>query len=101
MRTPIIAFALGAALAAPAFAHDSPAPGDPDNSYWRDYQTDISEARRELSSDLRRAKKPSDREEAWTEYRRELADARADYRKEMVEKGYRVGSVEVLDDREE
>lgn len=101
MRILTIALTLGATLAAPALAHDSPAVGDPDNAYWRDYQTDLSEARRELSSDLRRAKKPSDREEAWTEYRRELADARSDYRKEMIEKGYRVGSVEVLDDTEE
>ncbi|MBY8826066.1 hypothetical protein [Sphingomonas colocasiae] len=99
MQVTMIALTLGGmALAAPAIAHDSPAPGDPDNAYWRDYQTDLSEARRELASDLRRARKPSDREEAWTEYRRELADARSDYRKEMIEKGYAVGTVQVLED---
>ncbi|MGV3482444.1 MAG: hypothetical protein ACO1O3_21010 [Sphingobium sp.] len=102
MQVTMIALTLGGmALAAPAIAHDSPAPGDPDNAYWRDYQTDLSEARRELASDLRRARKPSDREEAWSEYRRELADARSDYRKEMIEKGYSVGTVQVLDDAPE
>ncbi|MBS0504365.1 MAG: hypothetical protein JSS55_11300 [Proteobacteria bacterium] len=84
-------------LAAPAAAHDysraQPAPRDDSNSYWLDYKTDVSEARRELRKDLRRAKKESDRREAWAEYRRELADAGRDYRKEMHEKGYAVGEV--------
>jgi hypothetical protein len=37
---------------------------------------------------LRRAKTAQDRREAWGEYNRELVDAKKDYRKEMVEKGY-------------
>jgi hypothetical protein len=92
-------FALLVLLAAPAAAHDysrpQPAPQEDHNSYWLDYKTDLSEAKRELRKDLRRAKKPSDKREAWAEYRREVADAGKDYRKEMREKGYAVGQVTV------
>jgi hypothetical protein len=98
MRSLIIALAASAALASPAFANRGPAPQDDRNSHWLDYKTDLSEAKRELASDLRRAKKPSDRAEAEAEYQREVADARSDYTKEMIEKGYRMGTVEVLDD---
>ncbi|MBD2841151.1 hypothetical protein [Erythrobacter rubeus] len=66
------------------------APNNDSNSYWLDYKTDISEAKRELASDLRRATDREDRREAHEEYRREIADARYDYRKEMWERGYRV-----------
>lgn len=79
-----------AATATPTLAHDGPAPTGDESSHWRDYQTDLSEARRELRSDLRRANDPGDREDAWAEYRREVADARHDYNKEMIEKGYSV-----------
>ncbi len=66
------------------------------NNYWFDYKTDVLEAESELASDLRRAKTAQDRREAWAEYNRELADARHDYRKEMVERGYiRPGKVTV------
>jgi tRNA A37 threonylcarbamoyladenosine modification protein TsaB len=58
------------------------------NNYWFDYKSDIEEAESELASDLRRAKTAQDRREAWAEYNRELADARHDYRKEMVERHY-------------
>ena len=94
-------FAALVLLAAPAVAQDGyvpeQAPRDDNNSYWLDYKTDISEAKRELRSDLRRAKKPSDRREAYAEYRREIADAGRDYRKEMREKGYATGRVTVTD----
>ena len=95
-------FAAVALLTAPAAAHElsyapNPAPQEDNNSYWLDYKTDVSEAKRELRKDLRRAKKPSDRREAWAEYRREVADAGRDYRQEMREKGYAVGRVTVLD----
>lgn len=91
-----------AAAATPALAHDvayhAPLPPQEDhNSYWLDYKTDISEAKRELRKDLRRAKKPSDRREAYAEYRREIADARKDYNKEMREKGYAVGRVTITE----
>lgn len=68
------------------------------NNYWYDYKSDVEEAESELRSDLRRADTAQDEREAWREYRRELADARKDYRQEMMEKGYlRRGRVEVLD----
>ena len=35
-----------------------------------------------------RAKSAQDKREAWAEYNRELKDARKDYTKEMVERGY-------------
>ncbi len=85
------------ALAGRSENRDVAAPQDDSNSYWLDYKTDISEAKRELASDLRGADDESDRERAWTEYRREIADAKSDYRKEMLEKGYRVGTVTVED----
>jgi hypothetical protein len=88
-------------LASPARAHRTvdrgPYPQDDANSYWLDYKTDISEAKRELASDLRHSDDENDRERAWDEYRREVADARSDFRKEMREKGYRVGQVIVGD----
>ncbi len=57
------------------------------NSHYLDYKTDLSEARRELRSDLARANDQGDRIDAWAEYRREVADARYDFRKEMAERG--------------
>jgi hypothetical protein len=91
-----------ALAAAPAAAHElryvaEPAVLEDHNSYWLDYKTDVSEAKRELRKDLKRAKKPSDRREAWAEYHRELADARKDFRQEMREKGYAVGQVTVTE----
>ena len=65
-------------------------PNNDSNKWWVDYKTDISEAKRELRSDLRRATDAEDRRDAHEEYRREIADARHDYRKEMYERGYRV-----------
>lgn len=100
-----ILFAAIILAAAPAAAHDydvayNVAPAAPQedwNSYRLDYKTDLSEAKRELRKDLKRAKKASDRREAWAEYRREVADARKDYRQEMREKGYAVGAVYVTE----
>jgi len=84
---------------APAAAHDriivdgyrAPvAPNNYTNKWWVDYQTDISEAKRELRSDLRRATDAEDRRDAYDEYHNEIADAKKDYTKEMRERGYRV-----------
>ena len=69
-------------------------PNNDSNPWWVDYKTDISEAKRELRSDLRRATDLEDRIDAKEEYRREIADAKYDYRKEMAERGYRVVSFE-------
>ena len=69
-------------------------PNNDSNPWWVDYKTDISEAKRELRSDLARATDYEDRVDAREEYRREIADAKYDYRKEMAERGYRVVSFE-------
>ena len=69
-------------------------PNNDSNPWWIDYKTDISEAKRELRSDLARATDYEDRVDAREEYRREIADAKYDYRKEMAERGYRVVSFE-------
>lgn len=82
--------AAGAALtvAVPATAKTVTYPVYSDsNSRYLDYKTDLSEARRELRNDLRNADTPQDRIDAWSEYRREVADARHDFRKEMAERG--------------
>lgn len=99
MRHPTILAALAAATlaATPAFADRGLPPEDDSNSYWLDYKTDISEAKRELRSDLKDARTERDRREAWAEYRREVADARKDYSKQMLDKGYRLGTVTVED----
>ena len=69
-------------------------PNNDSNPWWVDYKTDISEAKRELRSDLARATDYEDRVDAREEYRREIADAKYDYRKEMAERGYRVVNFE-------
>ena len=105
MRTVIASLATLIVLAAPASAgikdpviivdgkHGTRvSPNNDSNPWWVDYKTDISEAKRELRSDLRRATDYEDRVDAKEEYRREIADARYDYRKEMAERGYRVVS---------
>ncbi|MEP2735880.1 MAG: hypothetical protein ABJP34_06240 [Erythrobacter sp.] len=90
----------GTMIAAPLAAHHTGmtvngyrapiAPNNDHNKWWLDYRTDISEAERELASDLRRATDQEDRRDAYEEYHNEIRDARKDYRKEMVERGYRV-----------
>lgn len=67
-----------------------------ENSLWFDYQIDITEARKELASDLRRVSDVEDLREAWEEYALELRGEREDYVKEMAEKGYR-GMVTITD----
>lgn len=67
-------------------------PNNDSNPWWVDYKTDISEAKRELRSDLRRATDQEDRRDAYEEYHQEIRDAKHDYRKEMRERGYRVVS---------
>ena len=89
----IIALAVASiplAAASPAYAKEKPFRGavyDDSNSHYLDYKTDLSEARRELRNDLARADDPADRIDAWAEYRREVADARHDFAKEMAERG--------------
>ena len=77
-------------MATPAAAGDKKFRGpvySDSNSHYLDYKTDLSEARRELRKDLARANDAGDRLDAWREYRREVADARYDFTKEVAERG--------------
>lgn len=65
------------------------------NHFWFDYRTNVGEAEKELASDLRRASDTEDMRDAWDEYRHELSHSRRHYVKEMAERGYRQGIVEI------
>lgn len=91
MRTLTLTAATLVALTVPALAHDRAKPVfDDSNSHYLDYKTSISEAKRELKSDLARANDEADRVDAYAEYEAELADAEKDFRKEMAERGVRI-----------
>ncbi|MXO67462.1 hypothetical protein GRI72_01270 [Altererythrobacter marinus] len=64
-----------------------------ENNLWFDYRLDITEAQKELASDLRRASDIEDRRDAWEEYARELKHEREDYIHDMAKRGYRQGTV--------
>ena len=49
----------------------------------------MTEAQKELSSDLRRASDVEDLRDAWEEYAFELRHEREDYIHDMAERGYR------------
>ena len=66
-----------------------------ENSLWFDYRIDITEAQKELRSDLRRASDFEDLRDAWEEYGDELRSERKHYIEEMAERGYRYGFVTV------
>ena len=66
----------------------NPIPGI-ENSLWFDYRIDVTEAQKELSSDLRRASDVEDLRDAWEEYAFELRHEREDYIHDMAERGYR------------
>ncbi len=68
-----------------------------ENRFWFDYRIDITEAQKELTSDLRRASDVEDQRDAWEEYARELSHERKHYIEEMAERGYRMGQVIVVD----
>lgn len=65
------------------------------NRFWFDYRIDITEAQKELASDLRKASDIEDRRDAWEEYGDELRKERKHYAEEMAERGYRMGTVTV------
>lgn len=60
-----------------------------ENSLWFDYRIDVTEAQKELSSDLRRASDVEDLRDAWEEYAFELRHEREDYVHDMAKRGYR------------
>ena len=65
------------------------------NRYWYNYLADVSEAEKELGSDLRHSTDREDTWDAWDEWANEIVDADKDYVKEMRQKGYRSGRVTV------
>lgn len=65
------------------------------NRLWFDYRINVSEAQKELSSDLNHVSDSEDLRDAWEEYRHELAHGRRHYVKEMAERGHRYGIVTV------
>ncbi len=66
-----------------------------ENKLWFNYRIDITEAQKELRSDLDRASDIEDLRDAWEEYARELRKERVHYIEEMAERGYRAGTVTV------
>lgn len=66
-----------------------------ENNLWFDYRIDITEAQKELKSDLNRASDLEDLRDAWEEYAEELREEREHYVKKMAKKGYRSGTVTV------
>lgn len=68
-----------------------------ENHLWFDYRIDVTEAQKELASDLRRAGDIEDRRDAWEEYARELKHEREDYIHDMAKRGYRYGRVIFVD----
>ena len=66
-----------------------------ENRFWFDYRIDITEAQKELRSDLSRASDLEDMRDAWEEYGDELRKERIHYIEEMAERGYRYGTVTV------
>ncbi|WP_369025753.1 hypothetical protein [Qipengyuania sp. RANM35] len=68
-----------------------------ENSLWFDYRGDVIEAQKELSSDLRRASDIEDKRDAWEEYAVELKNEREDYIHDMAKRGFRQGSVTIID----
>jgi hypothetical protein len=66
-----------------------------ENKLWFSYRIDITEAQKELRSDLDRASDIEDLRDAWEEYARELRRERFHYVKQMAKRGYRAGNVTV------
>lgn len=68
-----------------------------ENRLWFDYRINVTEAQKELGSDLRRATDIEDRRDAWEEYAVELRHERVHYIEEMAERGYRMGNAVIVD----
>ncbi len=66
-----------------------------ESKLWFNYRINITEAQKELRSDLNRASDIEDLRDAWEEYAVELRSERIDYIEEMAERGYRSGTVTV------
>lgn len=68
-----------------------------ENRLWFDYRINVTEAQKELGSDLRGATDIEDRRDAWEEYAVELRHERIHYIEEMAERGYRMGNAIIVD----
>ncbi|WOE74687.1 hypothetical protein [Alterisphingorhabdus coralli] len=68
-----------------------------ENKHWFNYRIDIAEAQKELRSDLGKADDVDDLRDAWEEYAEELQEERKHYVEEMAERGYRMGTVTVVE----
>lgn len=66
-----------------------------ENDDWFDYRIDVTEAQKELKSDLGRASDVEDLRDAWQEYASELRHERKEYIRSMAKRGYRHGTVTV------
>ncbi len=66
-----------------------------ENKFWFNYRIDITEAQKELRSDLNRASDIEDLRDAWEEYAHELRKERSHYIKQMAKRGYRAATVSV------
>lgn len=66
-----------------------------ENKLWFNYRIDITEAQKELRSDLGKADDVEDLRDAWEEYAKELRKERVHYVEEMAERGFRSGTVTV------
>lgn len=66
-----------------------------ENSLWFDYLIDVTEAQKELRSDLNRASDLEDQRDAWEEYGDELYKERRHYIRKMAQRGYRSGTVTI------
>ncbi|MES2699967.1 MAG: hypothetical protein V4647_10190 [Pseudomonadota bacterium] len=60
-----------------------------ENRLWFNYRINVTEAQKELTSDLRHSSDIEDLRDAWEEYAVELRHERRHYIKEMAERGYR------------
>lgn len=67
-----------------------------ENSLWFDYRIDVTEAQKELKSDLGKASDLEDLRDAWEEYAVELRHEREDYVHDMAKRGYRMGEVTMV-----
>ncbi|MAF63261.1 MAG: hypothetical protein CL680_17620 [Blastomonas sp.] len=68
-----------------------------ENRLWFDYRINVTEAQKELGSDLRRATDIEDRRDAWEEYAVELKHERVQYTTKMAKRGYRMGNAVIVD----
>lgn len=66
-----------------------------ENKLWFNYLIEVTEAQKEVRSDLDRARDVDDIRDAWDEYAEELRDERDDYARKMAKRGYRAPSAAI------